>query len=88
MTEYTVHEAAARKAVKAARRERQVAFLKAVMRTGSQKAAADALGVRVQHVKNTLCDLYDRLGVSSTTEAVYVLWLRDLWKEGADAAVV
>ena len=78
------HHREAQRALKAARRERQVEYLKTVIRTGSQKAAADALGVRPQHVKNTLTDLYLRLDVGGMPEAVYVLWLRELWGEGED----
>lgn len=78
---YAVHSREAQRALKAARHERQVEYLKVVIRTGSQKGAADVLGVRVQHVKNTLTDLYGRLDVGGMPEAVYVLWLRDLWGE-------
>ena len=78
---YAVSYHDAQAALRAARRERQVAFLQQVLRSGSQKEAAEALGVSVQHVKNTLRDLYDRIGASSMAEATYILWLRDLWHE-------
>lgn len=60
---------------------RQVDFLRAVIRTGSQTTAAHAIGVSRQHLKNELTSLYARLGVSGMPAAVYVLWLRDLWGE-------
>ena len=60
---------------------RQVAVIQAIARHGSQKDAAAALGLRVQTVKNALGPAYRRLGVESMTEALYTLWLRDLWGE-------
>lgn len=67
--------------LRGARRSRQEAFLRECFRSGTQKEAAAALGISIQHLKNTLRDLYDRLGVDSAVEAAYVLWLAALWEE-------
>lgn len=79
---YAALTSEANKAARRAKKARQVAYLQAVIRHGSQKDAAAELGVSVQHVKNTLGDLYTRLEVNSLPEAVYALWLRELWGEG------
>lgn len=64
-------------------RDRQIMFLKAVIRTGSVKAGAHELGLSVNHVKNELSELYLRLGVHSIHEAAYRLWLQGLWRDPA-----
>jgi DNA-binding NarL/FixJ family response regulator len=55
--------------------------LRSVFREGSLKDAADALGISLQTVKRHTHELYTRLGVESSREAAYRLWLRDLWQE-------
>jgi DNA-binding NarL/FixJ family response regulator len=60
---------------------RQLEVLRSVFREGSLKDAADALGISLQTVKRHTHELYTRLGVESSREAAYRLWLRDLWQE-------
>jgi len=56
-------------------------FLRTVIRAGSVKAGAYALGRSENHVKNELHALYQELGVHSIHEAAYVLWLAHLWRD-------
>lgn len=60
---------------------RQMTILKECFRSGSQKDAAVALGVRLHTVKQHLTALYRNLGVENAWEAAYRLWLRDAWDE-------
>lgn len=60
---------------------RQLEVLRARFREGSRKDAAAALGITDISVRHHLTEICDRLGVSNSLEAAYVLWLRDLWGE-------
>jgi DNA-binding NarL/FixJ family response regulator len=61
--------------------ERQLEVLRSLFREGSLKDVAVALGISTQTAKQHVHDLYVRLGVESSREAAYRLWLRDLWQE-------
>lgn len=52
---------------------RQLDVIGAYVRTGSEKAAAAALGISIQTVKNDLSSLYRRLGVTKAMEALTAL---------------
>jgi len=55
----------------------QLVAFRAYVETGSQKAAADRCGIRVQTVKNHMLGLYRRLGVGGAMEAAGALgWVR------------
>jgi len=52
----------------------QLELLITVVRTGSNRAAAEALGVPLQNVKNNLTRMYRRIGASNRDHAVYLVW--------------
>jgi hypothetical protein len=55
----------------------QLEVLEAYILAGSQKAAANALGMALPTVKNTLSDLYTKLDVTSEMGAALVLgWVQ------------
>jgi ATP/maltotriose-dependent transcriptional regulator MalT len=53
--------------------EREFEVVMTVARTGSNRAAAQQLGVTLQTIKNTLHKVYDKLDVAGLGQAVYVL---------------
>jgi DNA-binding CsgD family transcriptional regulator len=55
--------------------ERQLEALRAYVRLGSHLDAAAALGISQRTFKSHLAALRQRLGVQTTAQAVYVLWL-------------
>lgn len=61
---------------------RQLEVLRARFRYGSRKDAAVALGISEHTVRSHMERMCQRLGVNNAMDAVYVLWLRDLWGEG------
>ena len=60
---------------------RQLEVLRARFRYGSRKDAAVALGISECTVRSHMERMCQRLGVNNAMDAVYVLWLRDLWGE-------
>jgi DNA-binding NarL/FixJ family response regulator len=56
--------------------DRQLEVFRACVEKGSQKAAAEALGISLHTVKNVNALLYDRLGVQSNVQCALALgWL-------------
>ncbi len=55
--------------------ERQLEALRAYIRLGSHTEAAAALEISERTFKSHLATLRQRLGVQTTAQAVYVLWL-------------
>lgn len=60
---------------------RQLQIVKVTARLGSHKLAAFEMGISHQTLKNHLTSVYAKLEVGSLPEALYLLWLRDLWEE-------
>ncbi len=58
---------------------RQMEAVMAVARKGTTKDAATAMGVTTGRIHALLHEAYLRLGVERWSEAVYRLWLADLW---------
>ncbi len=58
---------------------RQMEAVMTVARKGTTKDAAVAMGVSTGRIHALLHEAYVRLGVERWSEAVYLLWLRDLW---------
>jgi DNA-binding NarL/FixJ family response regulator len=66
--------------VEARRREkRQVATLRAYLRTGSMKRAADQLGIAESTVRQRLSDYYERTGYTNAAQAAYHLDRPEGW---------
>jgi DNA-binding NarL/FixJ family response regulator len=64
--------------------KRQIEALQAFFRHGSVKDAAREMGISHRTVKRLLHELYIRIGVESSHEAAYHLWLHEYWGDGAD----
>lgn len=57
--------------------KRELEVLEAYSRLGSQKKVAHELGIALQTVKNSMKNLYVKLGVGGAMEAIAVLgWVR------------
>jgi len=55
--------------------------IREVARGYTQKEAAFHLGIKPKTIKDTLIHVYRKVGVNSTQEAIYVLWLREHFGE-------
>lgn len=61
---------------------RQLEVVQTVTRLPNNRLAADELYISLPTLKNHLENVYDKLGVNSLRETLYVLWLEDLWAKG------
>lgn len=58
---------------------RQLEVVQTVTRLPNDRLAADELYIGLTTLKNHLQNVYEKLGVNSLRETLYVLWLKDLW---------